>query len=95
MMRLVFLWIAKQGGVEEMQQRSQAKLAALANVMKASKGFYSCPVDSRVRSRINVPFRISGENGVELEEKFLTQAAAKGMLQLRGHRYIIIHHFVH
>ncbi|XP_059491194.1 probable phosphoserine aminotransferase [Neocloeon triangulifer] len=90
-MDLVFDWIKRQGGLKEMHQRSKIKSEAIYNAMIASKGFYSCPVQSESRSRINIPFRIEAstpEKQTELEEKFLAQAQVKGMIQLKGHRSV-------
>lgn len=39
---------------------------------------------------MNAPFRIAGLGGdQELEKKFIEEAAAKGMIQLKGHRLVI------
>ena len=39
---------------------------------------------------MNAPFRIAGPGGdQELEKKFIEEAAAKGMIQLKGHRLVI------
>ncbi len=45
-----------------------------------------CPVDPSCRSRINIPFRIKEE---KLEPEFIKEAAARGMIELSGHRYVI------
>ncbi|GBO27449.1 putative phosphoserine aminotransferase [Araneus ventricosus] len=38
------------------------------------------------RSRMNVPFRLGGGDGVdEMEEKFLSEAKARNMIGLKGH----------
>ena len=39
----------------------------------------------RDRSRMNAPLRIQGGNQ-ELEKKFVEEAQASGMVQLKGHR---------
>lgn len=39
---------------------------------------------------MNAPFRIAGLGGdQELEKKFIEEAAAEGMIQLKGHRLVI------
>lgn len=49
--------------------------------------YYSCAVDVAHRSRMNVTFRIGGEDGNEaLEKKFLDEAHNLHMIQLKGHR---------
>jgi len=83
---LVFEWIKQQGGIDTMGERSATKSQLIYNVIDQSNGFYSCPVPSHVRSRVNVPFRI--QNDEELEKKFLKQAEGKSMIQLKGHRSV-------
>lgn len=86
-MERVFQWIKKHGGVPAMEQLAIAKSGLLYETVANSKGFYSCPIDEDVRSRMNVPFRVGGENGnEELEEIFLKEAEALHMHQLKGHR---------
>ena len=47
----------------------------------------SCPIDHECRSRMNVPFRVGSPEGDEaLEKKFIDEAAAKGLMSLKGHR---------
>lgn len=50
---------------------------------------FSATVDPHCRSRMNVPFRIGGPDGDEaLEKKFLEEASKRGMIQLKGHRWV-------
>ncbi|XP_068972235.1 probable phosphoserine aminotransferase [Bombus flavifrons] len=84
---LVFKWIKEHGGVEGMEKLAIAKSQKIYDVINKSNGFYSCPVKSDVRSRMNVPFRI-GKNDEQLEKEFLSGASARGMLQLKGHRSV-------
>lgn len=86
-MDLVFDWIKRQGGLKEMESRAESKSKAVYDTIVDTKGFYSCPVNPQNRSRINIPFRIeAGSRQIELEEKFLAEALALGMIQLKGHR---------
>ncbi|XP_015431681.1 PREDICTED: probable phosphoserine aminotransferase [Dufourea novaeangliae] len=84
---LVFKWIREHGSVEGMEKLAILKSQKIYEVINQSKGFYSCPVKTDVRSRMNVPFRI-GKDDEELEKKFLSGASARGMLQLKGHRSV-------
>ncbi|KAK1134919.1 hypothetical protein K0M31_007685 [Melipona bicolor] len=84
---LIFKWIKDRGGVEEMEKQAIMKSHKIYDVIKKSNGFYSCPVSPNARSRMNVPFRIA-TNNEELEKEFLSSAAARGLLQLKGHRSI-------
>lgn len=84
---LVFDWIKRNGGVEGMQNLAKKKSSKIYDMIDSSGGFYTCPIKRDARSRMNIPFRIS--NGDEnLEKEFLSGAAARGMLQLKGHRSV-------
>lgn len=88
-MGLVFQWIKRNGGVDGMAKQANAKSELIYEIIDKSNGFYSCPVQSRVRSRVNLPFRIGSASGDDkLEKEFLTQAEAAGMIQLKGHRSV-------
>ncbi|XP_054726470.1 probable phosphoserine aminotransferase [Anastrepha obliqua] len=89
MMGLVFKWIKRNGGVAGMAKMAAIKSKTIYDAIENSNGFYSCPVEKRVRSRMNVPFRIGGVEGVDvLEKAFLSQAESQGMIQLKGHRSV-------
>jgi len=50
-----------------------------------STDFYQSPVNKPDRSRMNVPFTLAK---ADLDEEFLKQAKAAGLLQLKGHRSV-------
>ncbi|XP_015517742.2 probable phosphoserine aminotransferase [Neodiprion lecontei] len=83
----VFDWIKENGGVEGMEKLAIAKSKAIYDVIDNSNGFYHCPIRRDARSRMNIPFRIGGDDE-DLENTFLTGASARGMLQLKGHRSV-------
>lgn len=86
---LVLQWVKEQGGVAEMNERARIKSEAVYKVIDESDGFYSAPIDSKCRSRMNVAFRVGGVNGnEELEKKFLEEADLKGLVSLKGHRSV-------
>lgn len=83
----VFEWIKRNGGVGEMEKQAIAKSDLLYKTIEESNGFYSCPIDPKYRSRMNVPFRVGRNGGDEkLEDKFLEEAEGRSMYQLKGHR---------
>lgn len=82
---LVFKWLKKNGGIAAMEQANIAKAKLLYEAIDASDGFYCCPVAKADRSRMNVPFTLKDAT---LEDEFLRQAAARGLLQLKGHRSV-------
>ena len=65
------------------------KSSMLYGLIDQSDNFYVCPVEEKYRSRMNVTLRVGGPSGdKELEEKFVQEASLRGMLSLKGHRYV-------
>ncbi|CAD5210186.1 unnamed protein product [Bursaphelenchus xylophilus] len=85
--KLVLEWIKKNGGLAGMEHNAEYKSRAIYDVIDNSNGFFSSPVEKSVRSRMNIPFRIN-EGDEKLEEKFLAEAKAQGMISLKGHRSV-------
>ena len=81
---LVFKWLKAEGGLAAMGRRNDAKAALLYDYIDGS-GFYSNPIERGARSRMNVPFRLADE---ALDDAFLKQAGAAGLLALKGHRSV-------
>lgn len=68
---------------------SRKKSSLIYDVIDNSSGFYCSPVERSCRSRVNIPFRVGGSEGnTELEAKFLEEAEAHHMVQLKGHRSV-------
>lgn len=88
-MGLVFEWIKKKGGLEAMNANALTKSQLIYKAIENSNGFYTCPVDLKYRSRMNVPFRAGSATGDEaLEAEFLKGAEKLAMVQLKGHRSV-------
>lgn len=86
---LVFQWAqafeyAGQRGLAALEQRNIDKAALLYGALDAS-GFYENRVDANCRSRMNVPFFLKDER---LNDTFLAEARAAGLLQLKGHKTV-------
>jgi len=81
---LVFDWVMENGGVEEMERRAIGKSNLLYDLIDSSNGFYVNSVDKKCRSRMNITFRIKNGDDI-LESKFLTEAHAAGLLELKGY----------
>jgi phosphoserine aminotransferase len=81
---LVFKWMKAEGGLVAIGARNAAKAKLLYDYIDAS-GFYSNPIEKAARSRMNVPFVLRDE---KLDEPFLKEAAAAGLLSLKGHRSV-------
>jgi len=76
-MGLVFKWIKRNGGVAGMAKLSAAKSKLIYDTIDQSNGFFYCPLETNVRSRMNVPFRIGSAAGDDaLEKEFLAKAEA-------------------
>jgi len=82
---LVFKWLLKMGGLQEMYKRNIDKAGILYEAIDSSDGFYKGTVASEDRSLMNVTFRLPNE---ELEKKFIEEAKAMGMEGLKGHRSV-------
>jgi len=81
---LVLEWLKKKGGLAGMERINIAKANLLYDFLD-SADFYHCPVAKADRSRMNVPFTLKNTS---LDEEFLKQAKAHGLIQLKGHRSV-------
>jgi phosphoserine aminotransferase len=86
---LVFQWVkaleyAGKRGLAAIEQRNIDKAALLYGALDAS-GLYENRVEASCRSRMNVPFLLRDDR---LNESFLTQAKAAGLLSLKGHKSV-------
>ena len=83
MMGLVFKWILEQGGLEAIERHNEAKAKVIYDAIDGSGGFYRGVSRPECRSRMNISFRLPSE---DLDQRFVTEAAAEGMDGLKGHR---------
>jgi phosphoserine aminotransferase len=81
---LVFQWLKKKGGLQQMEQQNIAKARMLYDCLDRSN-LYSSPVAKEDRSRMNVPFTLRDP---ALDEEFLKRAKSRGLVQLKGHRSV-------
>lgn len=81
---LVFKWLKDQGGLDEIGKRNHEKAALLYDFLDASTLFKGT-ARKEDRSIMNVPF-ITGSD--ELDAKFVAEAAAHGLVNLKGHRSV-------
>jgi len=81
---LVFKWLKEKGGLPAMEQLNRQKAGLLYGCLDASD-FYASPVARENRSLMNVPFTLSDAS---LDELFLKEAKARGLVQLKGHRSV-------
>jgi phosphoserine aminotransferase len=84
---LVMEWIDAEGGISAIQKRNEVKAKLLYDAIDSSNGFYSCPVETASRSRMNVVFRVSGGDHT-MEKQFVKEAEAAGIVGTPGHRSV-------
>jgi len=77
----------KVGGVAHWAEQSDKKSRMIYDIIDASDGFYSAPVEKSARSRMNVPFTILGDDD-EIQKKFLAEAKKVNLYTLAGHKSV-------
>lgn len=82
--KLVLDWLKEQGGVDAIEKINNEKAELLYDFIDNSKMF-SGTVNPKDRSIMNIPF-VTGND--ELNDKFIKEATAKGLVQLKGHRSV-------
>ncbi len=82
--KLVYEWILSLGGLKEMKKRNEKKAGLLYDYLD-SQDYYLAPVAKESRSLMNVTF-VTGDS--ELDKKFVKEAAAVGLVNLKGHRSV-------
>lgn len=93
----VLHWIEKNGGAEGMLKRNKEKADYLYNFIDSSD-FYHATAQVGSRSLMNVPFLTKYSTGAtdeaslakekEINDKFVKEAAAAGLVNLKGHRLV-------
>ncbi|MGH8556346.1 MAG: 3-phosphoserine/phosphohydroxythreonine transaminase [Methylococcales bacterium] len=81
---LVLDWIKSSGGLESLARLNARKAAKLYRAIDASP-FYSNPIESKFRSRMNIPFILADAS---LDDRFLAEAEQAGLTNLKGHRSV-------
>lgn len=80
----MFKWIEEQGGIAGLYEMNCKKAEKLYHFIDESS-LYECKVKPSARSIVNVCFNLVNE---ELQNAFLNQAEACGLLALKGHREV-------
>ncbi|MCD7904548.1 MAG: 3-phosphoserine/phosphohydroxythreonine transaminase [Clostridiales bacterium] len=84
--KLVFEWLKDMGGVAEMQKINEEKAGLLYDCLDNSSMFKGTVVP-KDRSLMNIPF-VTTKGDKDLEAKFVKEAAASGLVNLKGHRTV-------
>ncbi len=83
---LVTNWLINEiGGLDKMADLNRRKAKLLYDAIDRSGGFYQAHADMGSRSLMNVPFRLAN---TAHDEPFVKQAAARGLVELKGHRSV-------
>ena len=83
---LVTRWLRDEvGGLEKQADANREKARLLYTEIDESDGFYRGHADAGSRSIMNVTFRLPSE---ELDRRFVAEAAAEGLVELKGHRSV-------
>lgn len=80
----VFQWLKKKGGLSAMKEYNETKAKILYDFLDQSDMFQGT-VKKQDRSLMNVPFITGNE---ELDAKFVKEAKAAGLENLKGHRSV-------
>ena len=80
----VLQWLEGLGGISAIEKVNSRKASLIYDAIDATS-FYRGTVEPQARSLMNVTFRLPSE---ELEARFLTEAATRGMVALKGHRSV-------
>jgi len=83
--KLVFEWIKKQGGLAAVEKVNQAKKDIIYDLIDRYPDFFRGTVEKDSRSWMNVTLRLPDE---ELEKKLIAEAKAAGFVGLKGHRSV-------
>mmetsp|Transcript_24092 Transcript_24092/g.32305 ORF Transcript_24092/g.32305 Transcript_24092/m.32305 type:complete len:103 (-) Transcript_24092:1749-2057(-) len=70
-----------------MQARAMARSAPIYGYIDSSNDYFRNDIEHKLRSRINVTFRI-GDKNVALETKFAQEAESEGLIGLKGHSWV-------
>ena len=72
------------GGMPAWEQMTKEKAEMIYNVIDESKGFYTNEIYPKHRSRLNIPFRVMYDKGLEF--MFLREARDQNMIDLEGYK---------
>ena len=83
--KLVLEWIKNLGGLEKMAEINYKKAEMVYNFLDNSEMFSATVSNADDRSIMNIPFVTGNE---ELDAKFVKEATAAGLVNLKGHRSV-------
>jgi len=82
---LVYKWVRRQCGVEQMNKQAKERARLLYDAIDNSGGFYKGHAAKNCRSIMNVTFTLPSD---ELTDKFVKEAKTQELDGLKGHRSV-------
>ncbi len=83
---LVTRWLRDEvGGLEKQLEHNREKASVVYDAIDSSDGFYRGHAEPGSRSLMNLTWRLPSE---DLERRFVQEAAALGLVELKGHRSV-------
>lgn len=79
-------YMLEKGGIPAMNEACAKRSQTLYKFIDESDGYFANTVEPKYRSRLNIPFRICFND--EMEAKFIKEAAAINLIELKGHRSV-------
>lgn len=84
-MKLVFEWIKKQGGLDAVERINREKKDVIYNLLDNHPDFFKGTAKIESRSWMNITMRLPSE---DLEKKLIADAKEAGFVGLKGHRSV-------
>jgi len=84
-MKLVFEWIKKQGGLGAIEKVNREKKDIIYDLIDRNPDFFRGTAQKESRSWMNITMRLPGE---DLEKKLIAEAKDAGFVGLKGHRSV-------
>ncbi|MBS1723692.1 MAG: 3-phosphoserine/phosphohydroxythreonine transaminase [Armatimonadetes bacterium] len=82
---LVFRHWIDFGGLEAVAKNNEVKAKVIYDAIDNSSGFYRGHAQKEARSLMNIAFTLADDS---LTDKFVSEAKAEGMMELKGHRSV-------
>ncbi|MCB5230267.1 MAG: 3-phosphoserine/phosphohydroxythreonine transaminase [Candidatus Cloacimonas sp.] len=82
---LVMKWIEEKGGLAAIEKMNIEKANYIYDAIDNSNGYYKGTANKEDRSLMNITYRLPNE---DLEAKFISEAKAKKLVTLKGHRSV-------
>lgn len=82
---LMFEWIDKQGGIQQINLRNKQRTKAIYQIIDRYNDYYINHIPNYFRSSVNITFKMQTK---AIENKFISSAEAAGLSSIKGHQAI-------